>query len=394
MNPFRTFIFHTRLWILPAGILWLFLLGINLEIGFLRFETVDAIYYRELAMDFMAGIPMTIDGLLNARDNPFSPYPPGYPVLLGLTAQIGGGSMNWPVHIVLHALLAILLIVIWQGRLSLLPLAVLFFTDSVTALAAVGISEFSFIIFSILAVFSLTRLQFHSQPGWQITLFLSLSAALLTRYAGIFLLPLVLYRWFFMLKENREKASVFLFPVIVFVFLAVMLFGIQWMDTGLLTGGDRYPNSDSASVLLVSLLTALFNQACIFRDFSGSSWISFFSGAGMNILFVWLIFRSYKFESLAYVPVYQDESHELFRKTLSHNLLVAGIIYLAFITGLRWHYYFAEYYDNRLLAPGTCLIWLGLLVRREKEISALPFFVKMGFLLTATIFLIPWKFLI
>jgi hypothetical protein len=394
MNPLWSFLSHTRLWIFPAGVLWLFLLGMNLELGFLRFETIDALYYRELALDFLSGLPMTLDGLLNAKGNSFSPYPPGYPVLLGITAQIGGGNFDWPVHILLHAFLALLLIVIWQTRLSLLPLAVLFFTDSVLMLAAAGISEFSFIIFSILAVFSLTRLQFSSQAGWQIFLIGSSIGALLIRYAGIFLFPLILYRWFVLVSENKEKASVLLLPIFLFLLAAGILFGTQWMDTGMFTGGDRYPNTDVASVLVSSLFTGILNQAFIFRDLSGSSWISFSLGAVLNAIFLWLIFRSRKFNPVVSFPHGQDENHELFRKVLSQNLLAAGCIYLLFIIAMRWYFYFAEYYDNRLIAPGACLIWLGFLVRKEDEILTLSFSYKLIFLLVASIFFIPWRVLL
>jgi hypothetical protein len=393
MNPLWSFLSHTRLWILPAGILWLFLLGMNLELGFLQYETNDARYYKELAKDFTSGLPMTLDGLLNAKGNSFSPYPPGYPVLLGLTAQIGGGSFDWPVHVVLHAFLALMLIVIWQTRMSLLPLAVLLFTDSVLMLAAAGISEFSFIIFCILAVFSLTRLQFSSQAGWQLILIASLTGAFLIRYAGIFLFPLVLFRWFTLSSENRDKASVLLFPVFLFLLAAGILFGAQWMDTGMITGGDRYPNFDAASVLVSSLFTELLNQACIFRDFSGSSSLSFSLGLVLNAIFLWLIFRSRTFNPSVSFTSGQDENHELFRKVLSQNLLVAGCIYLLFIIVLRWFFYFAEYYDNRLLAPGATLVWLSILVRKEDEIISLSFFYKLVFLFVASVFFIPWRYL-
>jgi hypothetical protein len=147
-------------------------------------------------------------------------------------------------------------------------------------------------------------------------------------------------------------------------------------------------------VLVSSLFTGLLNQACIFRDLSGSSWISFSLGVVLNALFLWLIFRSRSFNPIVSFASGQDDDHVLFRKVLSQNLLVAGCIYLLFIVGLRWYFYFAEYYDNRLLAPGASLIWLSFLVRKEDQILTLSFSYKLIFLLVAAVFFIPWRVLL
>jgi hypothetical protein len=71
--------------------------------------------------------------------------------------------------------------------------------------------------------------------------------------------------------------------------------------------------------------------------------------------------------------------------------MIAGLFYLAFIIPLRWHYYFAEAFDTRLLGPGACLLLLGLAVSKEEVLYRQPFFIKIGFLILAALFFLPIK---
>jgi hypothetical protein len=389
MNRLIYFWFHTRLWILPVGILWLALLAIQFDAGFIRFETVDAGYYKELAEDFVLGKSMVLDGLRNEKGNAFSPYPPGYPVLLGLF-QFLGGSPDWPVHIVLHGILALILVLFWQEHLSLMPLGFLLFTDTALTLGASGISEFSFLIFCVLGVFGLSRLELNNHPKWQILLLISLSAALWIRYAAVFMLPFLVYKWFLARKLNPLKANVLVLPLLYTLLFAGILFGSQMADSGLPTGGDRYPNQDSVFFLTGNLLTGLLDQVCFFRNFSGSSVWSFLSGLVLSAFFLFFVIRPpVQVEGPA--PSWNDERHGNFVFIFSRNLMIAGLFYLAFIIPLRWHYYFAEGFDARLLGPGACLLLLGLAVSKEEVLFRQPFFIKIGFLILAALFFLPTR---
>lgn len=390
MNQLFYFLSHTRLWILPAGILWLILLGIQVDSGYLGYETVDAAYYRELAMDFISGRPMVLEGLLNALGNPFSPYPPGYPVLLGLFSQLGGENVDWPVHLILHAVLAFLLVVLWQENLSLIPLGAVLFMDSILSLAASGISEFSFIMVCILVVLCLTRLEFLKQPQWQFLLILGLCTAVFLRYAGVFLFPFLLYKFFMLSMKSREKAHSLLLPLLSFLLASVFLFGTQYAESGMLTGGDRYPNSDSSGYLFLNLMQGLIDQMLIFRDFSGSSLISFLAGLFFLLVYIFTIYKKVSLEE-GDLPIRKDAVHPGFGMQFSINLIIAGTFYFAFIIPVRWYFYFAEGFDNRLLAPGAALIWLGILVRNETILYRIPFFLRIAFLIISAGFFVPWR---
>ena len=379
----------TKLWLLPSGILWILMLALHLEMGDARFETVDAAYYKELASDFLAGRPMVLDGLLNGKGNAFSPYPPGYPVLLGFFSYLGGG-LDWPVHILAHGLLLLLLVFIWQKHVSLLPLGFMIFMDSTLNLAAMGISEFSFLMVSILVVFSLSRLELDFRSGWQFTLIASLALAACLRYAAVFFIPLLIFRWWWLRQNGISRASRLILPFFYFLGIIALLLTLQVVDSGLPTGGDRYPNSDGFWTLSNSLFRGIIDQLLFFRDYSGSGFLAVFVGLIASCGFAFVAWKNpFDIGFSAYQP--DDEIHGEFVKVLSVNLLTAGIFYLAFIIPLRFYYYFAEGFDTRLLGPGFCLLWLGLAVGFEEKLARQPLLIKLGFMVFAATFFLPMK---
>lgn len=387
MNPLSHFLSHTRLWIIPAGLIWITLLVLQNELGYFRFQTVDAGYYQELAQDFITGRQMVLDGLVNAKGNSFSPYPPGYPVLLGIFSWLEG-SAGWLNHVLLHAAIGLFILMIWQQSLSLLPLAFVFFTDTVLSLAATGISEFSFTVFAILAVFSLTKLEQRGQWQWELGLTASLCLCCWTRYAAVFFLVFMAFKLWRFFQISPKKAAVLLWPCVYFSAFMLVMFVSQWMETELFTGGDRYPNSDSVGLLVKHLTIEIFNQLFFFRNIAGASVYSIILGAFLSLGMIWLIIREPFSEN---GPGFQaaDENHSSFVELLSRNLILAGFLYLAFMIPLRWYYYFAEPYDNRLLGPGFTLLLLGWAVSKEASIYRQPLLLKLFFLLTAIVFFLP-----
>ena len=390
MNPFLDFVTRTRLWIIPLGIMWLVLMAAQNELGFARFRTVDAGFYQELAQDFLSGKPMVLDGLNNQQGNAFSPYPPGYPVLLGISSFVSG-SGHWLNHVFLHAILLLILVLVWQNHASLLPLGLVVFSDSALNLSSLGISEFPFLIFSILSVFCLSRLEQRSDWLWQIGLTLCLCLSFWIRYAGVFFLPVLLLRYLEIRDISMHKARQLAWVMIYFVLFICILCGSQWLETGLITGGDRYANSDNSLKLIFDLSVELINQVSLFRDFRNSSWISFLAGFVFLILLIFLIVK---------VPLQsdgsgfqaKDEFHAPFMKLLSRNLFLAGIVYVLFMVVIRWYFYFAESFDLRLLGPGACLIWLGWAVKMDANIGRQPLIFKLGFLLLVLVFYLPSAF--
>lgn len=387
MNPLLYFLSHTRLWILPAGIIWIVLLALQNDQGYFQYQMVDAAYYQELAQDFISGKPMVLDGLYNEKGNSFSPYPPGYPVLLGVFQWLTGNS-SWLNHVLLHGCLGLILLLIWQSGLSMLPLAFVFFSDTVLSLAASGISEFSFLIFVIFTVFSFSKLEIRNQLQWQIGLAVSLCLSIWVRYSAVFLILFLFLKIWGFYQSSPKKATAFIWPSVYFLLFLLILFLSQWLETDLISGGDRYPNSDSITFLLKSLIIETFNQILIFRNISGASLLSAATGILICLAFLFFIIR---IPFSAEGPGYQasDENHPVFLSVFSGNLLLAGFCYLMFMIPIRWYYYFAESYDNRLLGPGFSLLLLGWAVKNEESLYRQPLWIKLAFLFFAIAFFLP-----
>jgi hypothetical protein len=235
------------------------------------------------------------------------------------------------------------------------------------------------------------------RPGWQLLLVLSLAACIFLRYAAVYFIPLLMVKWYFLSQNESEKASSLHLPIGFFILISFALFGIQFADTGLPTGGDRYANSDSSLDLAAGLILGLADQALIFRDISGSNPKAVFFGA-LLMFFLCNSLRKRPPENHLNPSLTDESEKTVFRNAFSRNLLFAGLFYFLFIIPVRWHYYFAEGFDNRLLAPGACLLWLGFLVSRELEILRLPFWQKMLFFISSTVFFMPrrefWVWLI
>lgn len=387
MHPFLIFLSQTRLWLIPLGIVWLMLMAVQNEQGYSRFQTVDAAYYKELSLDFVDGRPMVIDDLTNSHGNGFSPYPPGYPVLLGISSVVTSNG-TWLNHVFLHAVLLILLVLIWQNSVSLLPLGFVVFSDSALSLASMGISEFSFLISCVLVVFCLSKVEQRGEWIWQIGLILSLCSCISIRYAGLFFLPFLVFRMFQRPGISLQKIRTLLWPIFYFMVFSIFLFGAQWMDSGQLTGGDRYPNTDSSGRLLIDWLIEMINQFAFLRNLSGSSLLIFSAGVLCTLLMLWMTVKlPVKNAFSVYQP--KDELHNPFLELLSSNLIHSGIFYLLGMSALRWFFYFAETFDTRLLGPGGCLIWLGWAVSMESRITRLPLGLKLLFVVLAALFFLP-----
>ncbi len=358
------------------------MVGLKLHFDPVHYRTTDGGYYQELRCDLEEGKPMVLDGLRNRLGNAFSPYPPGYPVLLSLGEHIPGFPF-FPSQLRLHALLLFLVLLVWSRFFPLWPMVFLAFSDSLLELGCYTWSEFSFIAFLILATLVVTR--FETRPS-RATAFLAavlLVFSFLIRYAAVFTVPFLLMKILIHRKSDpaRERG----FWLIAFLFLSVPFLTAvwEWVRYGQLTGGDRYPNHESSLTLLNQLASETGNQLLLFKDMQGSSPFSFFAGlAGMGLIALLLLFGARKEN-----PVTNGKGSPEFREAAARNLVWMGVFYLAFIIPARWYFYFAEPFDLRLLSPGFSLLWLGFFALlanrfRFRIALAIPVFLVFSVFLT------------
>ncbi len=360
---------------------WLSLLSLKIHFEPFHYQTVDGDYYIQLSKKIEAGKPYYLDGLKNAKGQFFSPYPPGFPFLLFLASL---PDLPIPNQLLVHGFFFLMLsLVWWWTRLPLAPLFLIFFTDTSLELATYPWSEWSFFSVSVLLIFLWEK--WEKKQGFKWLFFLLLTGLLLfsIRYAAIFFLFFLGLNFFFPPKEKSRWQLVFL-PGILFFLLIIIWFSVEWMVFGQVTGGDRYANQNSRGDLFNSLWLEFQNQIFWFKDLEGSSKASFFSGLAAQLVFVGLVWmfnqRNKKEEAFKY---------DLARR-ISSLFILSGICYLLFIIPLRWYFYFAEFFDLRLLGPGFLLLFLGLFTRlwvliKPKKV----FWIMTFFLLMAAFFTLP-----
>ncbi|HPI12375.1 MAG TPA: hypothetical protein PLK63_15120 [Catalimonadaceae bacterium] len=373
-------------WILGFGFLWLSVTGIKHHFDSRHYQTVDGRYYAELSHDLLEGREMKITGILNKQGKSFSPYPPGYPALLA-AVDLVHPDLIVPHHIWLHAVLFLLLGLIWVRFLPSWPLILVFFTDTLLEVGTYNWSEFSFIICLITVALLLAK---SKKDGTLFIWFLLLIALILSsmiRYAALCQMLVLSVLVTASFRTDRLR-SLRLFRVMLGYGLFLVSFSVwEWWISGQVTGGDRYPNPDGIQELMRDLFTEFGNQLLIFKDYTGSSVFSFRAGLAAMAILSFFLFRHFK-KQPAENTTDTLETAPSFEREVSVHLLLMGICYLLFMIPTRLYFYFAETFDLRLLGPGFSLLWLSFftfLSGKTKKTPRLALFLFLGFALFFTL---------
>lgn len=324
-----------------------------------HYQTVDGKYYEQLADKIRAGKPFVVDGLVNRKQLAFSPYPPGYPVLLALGKSISGFPYE-QVAIWLNLILIGMLALFWRHFAPLWVLAVGLCIDSILELSCYTWSEFPFIICLIFIGLISSRISFHLQQKWLFLIFLM--AAFLLRFASVFFLlflgVMVIVSWKRGTKNEMKtltnldkRTGTWVWLFLSFSAFVLAYFGLEWLFYGQPTGGDRYPNLESNLQLFHALGLELFNQLSLFKDLTGSSSASLFLGLSFQLFFLGWILSTKK-----------RKMNRIENQSLSRHFIAIGLCYLIFIVSVRWYFYLAEPFDFRLMSPGGVLLFIGLMI--------------------------------
>jgi len=371
----------------PILAFWFVIVFLKLEFDPHHYQTVDGANYEELAADLQKGRPFVLDGNVNRLGRSFSPYPPGYPCLLA----IGNTLSHWipvklPGFFVVHGLLLLLAGFLWCRYLPVWPFCFFLFNDTLLELSCYSWSELSFILSLIFSGLILTKLQF--KPSWLFLLVLvfSLSLSVFIRYSGVFM---AFYLVWLMVSNVRTKPAFAQFLFAAGLFFALFLGGLalwEWLVYGQLTGGDRYPNTDTWPALAQALGVEGLNQLVLFKDFTGSSLASFQMGlVALVFIFVFLFWKVKRFSKeviakpSATAPVF------------ARYLMGIGLFYFLFMVPLRWYFYFAESFDFRLLGPGFSIFILGFFLWLSAHFKCRSFWPVVLFLFSSMFFSVPKK---
>lgn len=338
-----------------------------------HYQTVDAGYYRELASGLDSGSLPVLEGLLNRHGKAFSPYPYGYPALLWLAGK--AGPLPCQPSLLVHAVCLLLLMRFWVARYPLWPLVFLIFTDTALELGSSTGAEWVWLM--LLTGIGMAMDTVCTPAGAWIRGLLAFLAFQI-RYATVFLFLLPAFRWISPSSAIGGNGWCSLRAGLIFGIPVVLQFALEYVVFGQVTGGDRYPNTDTPVSLLYMLGTETLNQLLLFRNLTGSSAISLLAGMVFQMALLGGILLSRRPDA---TPAPES----------GYGLIRAGMACLLFHIPLRWYYYFAEGYDCRLLGPGFLLLLLGLLCRLAVWYgNPRPIFIVL-FWAGIFFFSVPWK---
>lgn len=352
---------------------WIALVWIRSDLEPGHYQTIDGTYYQELRDDFLGGRPMVLDGLENKAGKEFSPYPPGFPLLLVVEKQLFSGGLGpFPNGFLIQVVLALLAIFLFfkNGLPPWIP-ALLLLGDGFLEVSCHTWSEGPFCLLSLVWVLCLAN------PRWSLWWILCFVGLFGLRYSAVFFLPAsVILLLCFPKRQFPAWKAIATVLLVVLTWLA-----FETWRSGLPTGGDRYANGESSKQLLMGLVLGLLNQFSFFRDYTGSPFHPLFmEGLGVQVVFLLLVPRITRQAMTG--PIQQKPS-------FPSLFWVVGSIYLVQILVVRWFFYFAEGFDNRLLIPGGFLIWAGILCWIWERGTRPGFWVFLSFWLAALFFGLP-----
>jgi uncharacterized membrane protein len=163
--------------------------------------TIDSLYYRDAAQNFLAGYPMQTTNVvvpIPARE-PLLHWPPGYPALWAWGEALGAGDFD---HVpalfnpvLLGATTLALFCIAWQVSGSLIAASVIAavnaFEPSSMVIFGHAWSETLFIPLLLFAYAAIWRFGTSQKFSWLVVAALCIGAANLTRYVGIVFLPIL-----------------------------------------------------------------------------------------------------------------------------------------------------------------------------------------------------------
>ena len=324
------------------------------------YTSYDSHFYLELAQNLKDG-----HGFYRSTEYPapvvktpenqvfFSAWPVGYPVLVYLVSEASRLDVFWASKVVNLLLLGLGLLVLRRiNPPYAFILGSVYGAFTILEMHSYTWSEGAFMFGLLCFVYLLTKIVSGKKENQHILLLLLACMYLfLMRYIGLFAMGLVALAAAYLWHQKRVDTARKLF--LVFLLLCVfagLYFGMNYLQTGSLSGGDRLAReTESAGQLAWMFGQGVFNELLLMRHYN-------FRGAPDTLLLLAVILQV----AVLYVVARAvKSSKEDFRKNLfSHLCLLTAGFYLFTLAILRSLSPFD--FDFRLLSPFTYLALTGL----------------------------------
>lgn len=367
------------------------------------YTSPDSEYYLELAQNLKDGngFYMSNQYPIPAEKTPenqifFSAWPVGYPLLIYIVSSVTTLDVFWASKIVNLLVLALIFLTFRHlNRAYSYVLSSIFCSYTLIENYSYTWSEATFILGVLWLVIILHKIlnEIHLKRNIILLLIVCLYLFFI-RYIGLFtaFFPLVgsLYYWIY--KRDRSISLSFILVFIILIIIATVYFGINYLNAGTTTGGDRLAGGTEPMPQLAFMFSkALLNELLIIRNFS--------TRGGIDLLF--LVATSLQITVAAFVilKVGAQTSWQILKtNSLSHIALAIAAMYFILVACLRSLSPF-DALDFRILSPFTFLLYFGLtnyiisLPDKHKDIIQAKY-VLFAFFLLSLFLNLPKKFIL
>ncbi len=335
---------HIATWLSGSVMFWA-MMWVQIHQHETGFQTNDSYFYFEVSDNILAGKAWVLSSIRNDFNQTFSPFPPLYPLVISILRLPGLSA--FAASKVLNALLASGMLWVFCQRFKAFPILALwpFFTDHFMFVFCHSWSEPLFAALLLGFLLQVEKLHFE-KPTYAFLALAFLIGLCFTRYIGAFAIFSGFLLAIFQLRQGNKSAAIQLIFIVGAAFSLLSAYLIfDYLQSGMWTGGSRYPHKESFNQLILHWLQAIVNELLIFRNLfptykSVSAWL------GIVVQTVLMVF------------VYLKTRTSL--KFSMNQFLFFGLVYLGSITFIRGYFYFAEPFDTRLLFPGAMLVYWGI----------------------------------
>ena len=324
------------------------------------YRSPDSADYLEVAQNIVDGKGFyystgnTSTPNLSEKLSYFAIWPLGYPLLISAFALIFPTSVFWAsklVNIFFLGLCFLLFRKMNNEKAYLLSLIMCSFTF--LEVFSYTWSEAPFVFGILWFVYLVHRfLQDENNNKYILLLFLCSLFLFLIRYIGgiSFVILGGISAWFFLRKNLKPALRLFFITILLSSIAGLYLYN-NYLQTGYLTGGERfYPDRESLGLFTWYLFVGLFNEFFIIRNY-------YWRGENPDSLFWFTSIIQIFLITFVYLKYLKEESVTISLKSNLIILYVAmGFIYLIVLTFLRFFSPF-EPFDYRLLSPFSICIY-------------------------------------
>jgi len=329
----------------------------------------DSTRYLALAQNLIEGNGFSVSSVsLDGNDREyFAIWPLGYPVLIAMLAKVSGLSVFISSKIINLIFIALSLWIIrkmFKVDSHVFGCVLLF--GAFLQLFSHSWSEVPFIFGLLWLCFSLNGYLNGTLKYSLIHLLFAGVLIFLSRYIGAFSFVVVGLVALWQLKQRRLANFVHLSLVslVGFIFVVSYLYN-NVLETGWVTGKQRIPSFETNLQLAVMVVKAFSQELVVL---SGHNKTTFFWMLVIQMSVIAVVWFNIKPSTILSNNNYSVDEKK--GRNLQFVLFLVGVTYLVAIVLSRWFTQF-DYLNYRLLAPGTLLLLLAMILKIQRSNSVL-----------------------